>query len=179
MQQAISIGLLMSMCCAASATAQDGTAIKDSLATDLEMLQGTWELQAYDAGADGESTQRVIKTIKGNVTETLRFRSEDNKWFRTHSSRIQLTKAGPVRILLWVALGDSREDGSPSTDGSRKAKPGTTNPKQRNAYVYKVDGENFWEIRGAIYESRFDDSRAVPRVFHWKKISLDGEPSAE
>src|SRR5689334_10450447 len=114
----------------ARAAAPDNSA-KD----DLAAVQGVWEREA-PTGVD-LGYQRATKDIRGN-RETVTFYDADGKILRRHQVDFKLSRTGDVKVFTYSNM--------EVTEGDQK---GTKTP-QAYSYLYRVKGNQFWEVEGLL-----------------------------
>ena len=119
------------------------------LARDLELIQGSWQLLHGNEGK-GPPTIRSIKTLKGNRSTLRRYNIKTGKLFHEHSSEFQLSKSGDVRVFTFYRVGGT--------------------PEQGGSYVYKVDGDSFWDVPGLLHGTKYRNYQRNPTVWHWKRV---------
>ena len=140
---------------AASAQAQDKQPEGDVLAQDLKLLQGKWEmLHVLDEA--GEPKLRSVKEIEGNRETLRRYDIKTGKLLREHTVEFALAKSGEVRVFTFYAVGGD--------------------PKQGQSFVYKVDGEYFYDVPGLLQGDTYRNYAESPAVFRWKRVKETTPP---
>lgn len=117
----------------------------DSKADSLSELQGKWEMTLT---IDGQSI-RTIKTIKGSQETIQRFDARTNKLIGEHSSDLEASVDGDVKILTFQILGQ---------------------PVAPKSYVYKVENDNLYEITGILNEKKYENNVKTLRIYRWKRV---------
>ena len=133
----------------ATAAAQDKDPDSDPLVQDLKLLQGKWELLHGKDGTDGP-TLRSVKEIEGNRETLRRYDVKSGKLIRENTVEFILTRSGDVRVFTFYPVGGD--------------------PKQGQSFVYKVDGESFFDIPGLLQGDSYRNYQDSPIVWHWKKF---------
>lgn len=123
------------------ATTTDDSAAKK----DLAKLQGKWEFQG--------TTVRSVKTVQGDKETVIRY-NKDGEVVRAHTTTITLTVKDGIRFF--------RFSGIEVTEGPQK---GQKSPFG-GGYIYKIDGDGFYEIHGAM-AGGWDGK---PRVLTWTRV---------
>ena len=126
--------------------------IDKDLASDLALLQGSWELIHGNEG-DGPPKIRSVKDVEGNMETLRRYDIKTGELKHEHSVEFKLTKSGNVRIFTF------KQVGAPAKFGL--------------SYVYKVDKDNFYDIPGLLHGDQFRNYQNVPMVWHWKRVVED------
>lgn len=148
---------LLAVCLIAAAQDAPNQNDKDAdLTADLELIQGSWELQHGNEGK-GRPTTRSIKTIEGNKETLRRYNAKTGKKTHEHSMLIKLSKSGEVRVCTFY-----REGGSPENGAS---------------FVYKVDEENYYDVPGLLQGRDYRNYQETPTVWHWKRLAADKIPA--
>lgn len=131
------------------AEAQKPAAVDDKdLATDLKLLQGSWE-QTFGNDGTGKPTIRLVKTIEGN-TETRREYTIKTGELRSELvADFKLSKSGDVRVFTFHFRG--------------------TPPEQNLSYVYVVDQRNFYDVPGLLH-TEYHNYRTPPQVYRWRRV---------
>lgn len=133
----------------ASVAAQDKAPDNDPLAQDLELLQGKWELLHGKEGTDAPAL-RSVKEIEGNREALRRYDFKTGKLVREHSVEFILSRSGDVRVFTFYSVGGD--------------------PKRGQSFVYKVDGESFYDVSGLLQGETYRNYQESPTVWHWKKV---------
>jgi hypothetical protein len=133
----------------ASSPAQEEKAPDKTLATDLELLQGKWELFHGNEGGAAAALHSV-KEIKGSQETLRRYDAKTGKLIREHTVEFALARSGDVRVFTFYAVGGD--------------------PKQGLSFVYKVDADNFYDISGVLQGDAYRNYQESPHVWHWKKV---------
>jgi hypothetical protein len=136
----------------ASAGAQDKPAADDPVAEDLKLLQGKWEMLHVNDKA-GEPTLRSVKEIEGNRETLRRYDIKSGKLLREHTVEFSLSRSGDVRIFTFYAVGGD--------------------PKQGQSFIYKVDGDSFYDAPGLLQGDTYRNYSESPAVWHWKKVKAE------
>jgi hypothetical protein len=118
----------------------------DPLRRDLKVLQGRWQL--LHGGAKGPL--RSVKEISGNRETLRRYNAETNKLMSEQSVEFKLSASGDVRVFTFYPVGGE--------------------PKQGGSFVYKVDGDNFYDIPGLLHGTNYRNYQATPTIWHWKRV---------
>jgi len=132
-----------------SAEAQEEKPADDPLVQDLKLLQGKWELLHGNEGKEGP-TLRSIKEIAGNRETLRRYDVKSGKLIREHSVEFTLIRSGDVRVFTFYSVGGD--------------------PKQGQSFLYKVDGESFYDVSGLLQGETYRNYQESPSVWHWKKV---------
>jgi len=160
----LTFGAAISLClatCVLSLQAQDknpeeGKEPKDeALAQDLKLLQGQWEL-LHGNDAPGGPTLRSVKEIEGNRETLRRYDVKSGKLLREHTVEFTLARSGDVRVFTFYGVGG--------------------NPKQGQSFVYKVDGESFYDVPGLLQGDTYRNYQESPTVWHWKRVKPGSTP---
>ena len=142
----------------ASAQAQDKKPADDVLAQDLKLLQGKWEmLHVLDEA--GEPKLRSVKEIEGNRETLRRYDVKTGKLLREHTVEFTLARSGEVRVFTFYAVGGD--------------------PKQGQSFIYKVDGEYFYDVPGLLQGDTYRNYQESPSVWRWKKVKAEAAPTVE
>jgi hypothetical protein len=120
----------------------------DPLSRDLKILQGKWQM--IHAGAKGPATVRSVKEISGNRETLRRYSVATNKLTSESSVEFKLSSSGDVRVFTFYPVGGD--------------------PKQGGSFVYKVDGDNFYDIPGLLQGNNYRNYQASPTIWHWKRV---------
>ena len=133
-----------------SAFGQDGIVKPEDkqLASDLEMLQGSWELM--------HGNTRSVKTIVGNKETLRRYDPKTGELRHEHSVTFELSKSGAVRVFTFLFHPD----------------------RPSMSFVYKVDEENFYDIPGLLHGERFQNYQERPKVWRWKRLADRAEKAS-
>jgi len=117
------------------------------LKDDLRNLQGRWELTLKFRGR----TVRSVQSIEGNKSTVTRY-DEKGAVLEAHTAGFTLSISGRTRIFTYFNC--------EVTAGPNK---GRRVPQR--AFVYRVDGDSFFEARGLLVDQ--GESVALNR---WKKV---------
>ena len=134
------------------AAAQDKAPNDDPLAQDLKLLQGKWEL----LHGNGGPTLRSVKEIEGNRETLRRYDAKSGKLIREHTVEFVLSRSGDVRVFTFYSVGGDA--------------------KQGQSFVYKVDGQSFYDIPGLLQGDNYRNYQESPIVWHWKKVKEGNAP---
>ena len=126
----------------------------DVLSDDLQLLQGKWELLQGSDGAGGPAFYSV-KEIVGNRETLRRYDGKTGKKIREHEVEFTLSLSGDVRVCTFYGVGG--------------------NAKQGQSFIYKVDGETFYDVSGLLQGDAYRNYQDTPVVWRWKRIE---DPSA-
>ena len=132
----------------ASLQAQEVKAPDEALAKDLELLQGKWEL-FHGTEVPFHST----KEIKGNQETVRRYDAKTGKLIREHTVEFALARSGEVRVFTFYPVGGD--------------------PKQGGSFVYKLDGDKFYDIPGLLQGETYRNYQDSPQLWLWKKVKAD------
>ena len=130
-------------CLAAPATTQDKVPDDDLLVQDHKLVQGKWELLLSNEGK-GAPTLRSVKEIEGSRETLRRYDAKSGKLMREHAVEFILSRSGDVRVFTFYSVGGD--------------------PKQGQSFVYKVDGENFYDIPGLLHGVTYRNYQESPTV---------------
>ena len=144
----VSLGLASA---AAAVKAQED----DVLAKDLKLLQGKWEMLHVDDGAGGFKL-RSVKEIEGSKETLRRYDVKTGKLLREHTVEFKLSKSGDVRVFTFYFAGGD--------------------PKQGQSFIYKVDGESFYDVPGLLQGDTYRNYAESPAVFRWKRVKETTPP---
>jgi hypothetical protein len=136
--------------------AQDAQPQGDPLAEDLKLLQGHWEMLHGNEGK-GPPTVRSVKEIRGNRETLRRYNLATGELLREHTVEFALSASGDVRVFTFYGVGGD--------------------PKQGLSFVYKIDGDNFYDVPGLLQGGEYRNYQASPTVWRWKRIKE--EPRVE
>jgi RNA polymerase sigma factor (sigma-70 family) len=121
----------------------------DALSRDLKLLQGRWQL-LHGGAADKPPTLRSVKEISGNRETLRRYDVATNQQRSEHSVDFTLSSSGAVRVFTFYAVGGD--------------------PQQGRSFVYKVAGDDFYDIPGLLQGDKYRNYQETPRIWHWKRI---------
>ena len=127
----------------------------ETLAQDLKLLQGKWELVHGNDGKGVPST-RSVKEIKGNQETLRRYDVKTGKLTHEHTVDFKLSASGNVRVFTFHAVGGD--------------------PKRGQSFVYKVDAENFYDIPGLLHGEPYRNYQETPVVWRWKRVKEGTSP---
>lgn len=142
----------------APSTPSDSPTPKKPIADkSLDAVQGTWERVV--TRADGVKLGRVVKVTDGNK-ESVAYYDADDQLVRRHTATISVSRKQGIRYFTYSNL--------EVTDGADRGKkaPGPS------TYVYKVQGDTFFEIYG------LDDDDRPLQILVWKKMSNEPKPKS-
>ena len=134
------------------AAAQDKAPNDDPLAQDFKLLQGKWEL----LHGNGGPTLRSVKEIEGNRETLRRYDAKSGTLIREHTVEFVLSRSGDVRVFTFYSVGGDA--------------------KQGQSFVYKVDGQSFYDIPGLLQGDNYRNYQESPIVWHWKKVKEGNAP---
>ncbi|MBB3209516.1 hypothetical protein FHS27_005356 [Rhodopirellula rubra] len=102
---------------------------------------------------------RSVKTIKGNTETLRRYNIALGKMTHEHIVEFELSETGSVRVLSFYPPGGTTENGL--------------------SYVYKIDGDEFYDIPGMLHGNRYRNYTQKPVVYRWKGITTADQPSRD
>ncbi|MCM2375173.1 hypothetical protein [Aporhodopirellula aestuarii] len=154
------MALLLLINCSLPAVHGDdaGGEAEPSLAADLEAMQGSWEL-LHGQNAEKKPNTRSVKTITGNTETLRRYNLATGKLTHEHSVEFELSETGSVRALTFYTPGGTAENGF--------------------SYIYKIEGDVFYDIPGMLQGSRYRNYLQKPNVYRWIRLVEDGPRSPE
>jgi hypothetical protein len=117
------------------------------LKDDLRNLQGRWELVLKFQGR----TIRSVQSIEGNKSTVTRY-DEKGAVLEAHSADFTLSISGRTRIFTYFNY--------EVTAGPNKGRRGP-----QRAFVYRVDGDSFFEARGLLV-----DQGEPVALSRWKRV---------
>lgn len=117
------------------------------LKEDLRRLQGRWELIFKAQGR----TVRSVQAIDGNKSTVTRY-DEKGAVLEAHTADFTLSISGRTKIFTYSNY--------EVTAGPAKGKR-----RSQRSYVYRLDGDSFFEVRGVLV----DQSEPIA-VNHWRRM---------
>lgn len=122
---------------------------KSATVSDMELLQGSWELLHGNEGK-GAPTIRSVKTIAGNLETLRRYSIATGEKLSEKIVEFKLSESGPVRILTFFRVGEET--------------------KPVGSYVYKVEKNEFYDITGVLHGTEYRDYSPVPTMWRWTRV---------
>ena len=155
----VSLLVLVALCwVAVPARSQDDAAAggggTSSPSQDLKALQGRWERPLTGDDDAHEGAARVVKEIKGN-RETVTYFDDAGKPVHVTTADFKLQAAGPVNVYTFSNL--------KVTQGQDK---GANPSDQPLSYIYRVDGDLYYEAHGLLTNS---PAGSTPSVVRWER----------
>jgi len=151
MHRGTAVGMFACIAMVGTALAAGGEGKPDSeaaiLKDDLRNLQGRWELVLKSRGR----SVRSIQSIEGNKSTVTRY-DEKGAVLEAHTAEFTLSISGRARIFSYFNY--------VFTAGPDKGRRGP-----ERAYIYRVDGDWFFEARGLLV----DQGEGV-RLNRWKRV---------
>ena len=124
---------------------------------DLRLLQGRWELLHGDGA--GKPSIRSVKEIEGNRATLRRYDVMSGKLECEHTEEFTLARTGEVCVFTSYPVGGD--------------------PNEGQSFVYKVDGESFYDVPGLLQGVTCRNYLKSPTVWHWKKVKAEIAPATE
>ena len=122
---------------------------------DAKALHGRWQRKLVPKDVDAHGGSRAVKEISGN-RETVTYFDESGQAVYATTADFKLAQAGPVKIYTYANLKVTQ------------AKEGGTEPPEGNvSYIYKVEGDQYYEAHGLLTTS---PAGSKPRVVEWQRL---------
>lgn len=134
------------------------SADEPTLADDLELLQGNWELRHGNEGK-GPPTIRSVKTIDGNRETLRRYSIESGQMLSEKTVEFELHEAGSVRVLTFF--------------------PVNSRTKTGYSFIYKVEKDDLYDVTGLLHGTEYRDYSTVPTMWRWKRIVDKSAPEPQ
>ncbi|EMI42215.1 hypothetical protein [Rhodopirellula sp. SWK7] len=131
---------------------------ESNLASDLNAIQGSWEL-LHGNNPNNQPKNRSVKTITGNTETLRRYDIASGKMTHEHSVEFELSETGSVRVLTFYRPGGTAENGL--------------------SYIYKIDGDVFYDIPGMLHGNRYRNYTQKPVVYRWKRLATADRSSRD
>lgn len=122
---------------------------EEGLKEDYKQLEGSWETEQRDAQG---VVFTVVKTERDRKSVVTVYDQNGNVTY-AHTSDFELKRQGDIRIF--------RHSNRIVTAGPDKGKI----QKEPREYIYKIVGDRFYEIQGAMISQQ----RESPRIGVWKR----------
>ncbi len=145
--------LAVTLLLAASARSADEPA--GSGPDDMKALQGRWERKLVAKNVDSHCGARAVKEISGN-RETVTYLNDAGEPVYATTADFKLRTEGPVTIYTYSNLKVTQGKGA-----------GTEPPKGNVSYIYRVEGDQYYEAHGLLTIS---PAGAKPRIVEWRRV---------
>jgi hypothetical protein len=146
---------MLALLLAPTARSEDRTAGPGHKDDDVKTLQGRWQRKLVPKDVDAHGGSRAVKAISGD-RETVTYFDESGQSVYATTADFKLEQAGPVKIYTYSNLKVTQ------------AKEGGTEAPQGNvSYIYRVEGDQYYEAHGLLTTS---PAGSKPRVVEWQRL---------
>jgi hypothetical protein len=122
---------------------------------EVKSLQGRWQRKLAPKDVDAHGGSRAVKAISGN-RETVTYFDESGRAVYATTADFNLEESGPVKIYTYSNFKITQ-----AKDG------GTQAPAGNVSYIYKLEGDQYYEAHGLLTTS---PAGSKPRVVEWRRL---------